>query len=169
MGPDLVEPVFLMPYSDADPVSDYRCVVNGSATRVIFERTRYDNGKVGSTRLYVLDLVSQPPVAPSKLNDVSPALRPDWCWYTGQITFMNPEAVYIQDTVSATPNALPNTPNMAYPTWSAAGDFIATENGETLPGIFAAEYQDRSGFRRRDRSGDGKPARVGRNAFCGPT
>jgi hypothetical protein len=41
MAPNLVEPVFLMPYSNADPVSDYRCVVNGSATQIIFERTAF--------------------------------------------------------------------------------------------------------------------------------
>lgn len=57
MMPNLVEPVFLMRYSDADPVSDYRCVVNGSASQVIFERTSFRDGTGGPTRLYVLDLV----------------------------------------------------------------------------------------------------------------
>lgn len=140
MGPKLVEPVFLMPYSDAEPVSDYRCVVNGSATQVVFERTRFKAGTVAvgdqaePTRLYVIDLAAGPPAVPTRLNDISPAFRPDWCWSTGKITFMNAGAVYIQTTVSATPTTLPNTPNMAYPTWSAAGDFIVTEHGESLPG-----------------------------------
>jgi len=133
--PDLVEPVFLMAYSDADPVSDYRCVVNASASEVIFERMSLQSGSAGPTLLYVLDLMTEPPVPPpSRLNDVSPAFRPDWCWATGRITFMNSAAVYIQDSVSAAPIALSNTPNMAYPTWSAAGDFIVTENGEPFPG-----------------------------------
>ena len=47
---------------------------------------------------------------------------------------MDAGAVYVQDTVSTTPIPLPKTPNMAYPTWSAAGDFIVTENGESLAG-----------------------------------
>jgi hypothetical protein len=134
MVPNLVEPVFLVRYSDADPVSDYRCVVNGSAIQVIFERTSFQDGTGGPTRPYVLDLVSDPPAPPWRLNDVSPAFRPDWCWATGKIAFMDPSAVYIQDTISATPISLPNTPNMFYPTWSAAGDFIVTENGEPLAG-----------------------------------
>ncbi|MGA9866230.1 MAG: hypothetical protein WBQ75_07275 [Acetobacteraceae bacterium] len=133
--PDLVEPVFLMAYSDADPVSDYRCVVNVSASQVIFERTSFQGGSAGPTLLYVLDLMAEPPVPPpSRLNDVSPAFRPDWCWATGKITFMDSGAVYIQDSVSSAPTALSDTPNMAYPTWSAAGDFIVTENGDPLPG-----------------------------------
>jgi hypothetical protein len=134
MVPNLVEPVFLMPYSDAHPVSDYRCVVNGSATQVIFERMSFRDGTGGPTLLYVLDLVSDPPAPPWRLNDISPAFRPDWCWATGKITFMDPATVYVQDTVSATPISLPKTPNMAYPTWSAAGDFIVTESGDSLAG-----------------------------------
>lgn len=140
MEPELVEPVFLMPYSDAEPVSDYRCVVNGSATQVVFERTLFKSGTAAEssqdepTRLYVLDLAAGPSAPPARLNDISPALRPDWCWATGKITFMNPGAVYIQTSVSATPAPLANTANMAYPTWSAAGDFIVTEHGESLPG-----------------------------------
>ena len=133
--PDLVEPVFLMQYSDADPVSDYRCVVNASGSQVIFERTAFHDGTAGPTRLYVLDLMLDPPVPPpTPLNDISPAFRPDWCWATGRITFMNSGAVYIQGSVPATPIALPNTPDMAYPTWSAAGDFIVTEHGGALAG-----------------------------------
>jgi hypothetical protein len=134
MVPNLVEPVFLMPYSNADPVSDYRCVVNGAATQIIFERTAFQGGTAGPTLLYVLDLISDPPAPPWRLNDVSPAFRPDWCWATGKITFMDAGAVYVQESVSATPIPLPKTPNMAYPTWSAAGDFIVTENGGSLAG-----------------------------------
>lgn len=131
----LVEPVFLMSYSGAEPVSDYRCVVSTNASQVIFERTPFHDGKAGPTRLYVLDLMLDPPVPPpALLNDITPAFRPDWCWATGQITFMNQDNVYIQGSVSASPRALPNTPNMAYPTWSPAGDFIVTEHTAALAG-----------------------------------
>jgi hypothetical protein len=91
-------------------------------------------GTGGPTLLSVLDLVSDPPAPPWRLNDISPAFRPDWCWATGKITFMDPATVYVQDTVSATPISLPKTPNMAYPTWSAAGDFIVTESGDSRAG-----------------------------------
>jgi hypothetical protein len=74
--PNLVEPVFLMPYSDADAVSDYRCVANGSATQIIFERTAFQGGTAGPTLLYVLELNIRPTRSAMEVERCQPCLSP---------------------------------------------------------------------------------------------
>ncbi|HEX6562675.1 MAG TPA: hypothetical protein VF020_00255 [Chthoniobacterales bacterium] len=113
-------PVFLMKYTQAEAVSDYRPVLNGTATRVIFERTIS-----GTTKLYSLDLTSPsatPTVFATGLNE---SKRADWSWQTGVVVFMNSNGIYLS-TDPTTPIA--NTNNMTYPTWYPDGATLAVYN-----------------------------------------
>jgi hypothetical protein len=112
-------PVFLMTYPVA--ASDYRPVVNSTATGLIFERTIK-----GLRQLYRLDLTS-PTATPSLLIPDWPeeSARPDWSWQTGQIVYMNNNGIYLYSNPKT---VLPNTNKMSYPTWYPDGATLAVYN-----------------------------------------
>jgi Tol biopolymer transport system component len=116
-------PVFLMKYTQA--VTDYRPVLNSTASTVIFERTIS-----GNTQLYSLDLTSpkaKPALFAKGLNAQS--FRPDWSWQTGQVVFMNSNGIY-QATSSGSYSLIANTAGMTYPTWYPDGATLAVYNNQ---------------------------------------
>jgi WD40-like Beta Propeller Repeat len=115
-------PVFLMTYSPKVKVSDYRPVVNSTATTVIFERTIKN-----ITKLYSLDLTNPsatPTLAFPALKEES--LRADWSWKTGEVVFMNTTSgIYLSNDPT---KPIPNTTKMSYPTWYPDGATLAVYN-----------------------------------------
>jgi hypothetical protein len=114
-----VTPAFLMTYPVA--ASDYRPVVNSTATGLIFERTIK-----GLRQLYSLDLTT-PSAVPSLMikgwNEES--ARPDWSWQTGELVYMNNNGIYLFNNPTT---VLPNTKKMSYPTWYPDGTTLAVYN-----------------------------------------
>ena len=112
-------PVFLMTYPVA--ASDYRPVVNSTATSLVFERTIK-----GLKQLYSLDLTN-PRAVPSLLikgwNEES--ARPDWSWQTGELVYMNNNGIYLFNNPTT---VLPKTKKMSYPTWYPDGATLAVYN-----------------------------------------
>jgi Tol biopolymer transport system component len=120
-------PVFLMKYPQS--VTDFRPVVNKTATTVIFERTIS-----GSTKLYSLDLTnpSAKPVLFAKgLNAQS--FRPDWSWQTGEVVFMNNNGIYLA-SASGAHSLITGTAGMTYPTWYPDGATLAVYNNQPKTG-----------------------------------
>jgi hypothetical protein len=111
-----------MTYSPKVKLSDYRPVVNSTATTVIFERTINH-----ITKLYSLDLTNPsatPTLAFPALKEES--LRADWSWKTGLVVFMNTSSGIYLSTAPTTP--IPNTTKMTYPTWYPDGATLAVYN-----------------------------------------
>ena len=126
----LATPVFLMSYPQWESVSDYRPVLNGTATSVIFERTI-----AKSTVLYSLDLTN-PNAVPTKFTPgLTSSFRADWSWQTGEVVYMNSAGIYL----SSAPNTpIAGTSNMTYPTWYPDAATLAVYNNrahqpEALP------------------------------------
>jgi hypothetical protein len=119
-----VTPVFLMKYSPKVKLSDYRPVLNSTATTVIFERTIKN-----ITKLYSLDLTNPsatPTLAFPKLKEQS--LRADWSWQTGMVVFMNTtDGIYLS-TNRGEYSLIANTKKMSYPTWYPDGAHLAVYN-----------------------------------------
>jgi WD40-like Beta Propeller Repeat len=117
-----VDPVFLMTYPPKATFTDYRPVLNSTASTVIFERTIK-----GITKLYSLDLTNpsaKPTLAFPALKAES--LRPDWSWQTGQVVFMNTtNGVYLSSDPT---KPIANTTKMSYPTWYPDGATLAIYN-----------------------------------------
>jgi len=113
-------PIFLIS-NYTTKVSDYRPVLNSTATTVIFERTISS-----STKLYSLDLTN-PSATPGLfvpgLNAQS--FRADWSWQTGEVVFMNPSGIYLSSDPT---KPIAGTSNMTYPTWYPDGATLAVYN-----------------------------------------
>ena len=83
--PTLITPRFLLPYPQ--PVNDYRCAVNATATAAIVERTIFTaNGPVGPQPC-LLDLTKEGAEPTFLLPGIDVSTRPDWLWKTEQIAF----------------------------------------------------------------------------------
>jgi hypothetical protein len=114
-------PVFLMTYPLA--ASDFRPVLNSTATTLIFERTIK-----GFTQLYSLDLTNPsatPAVFPPGFTEQS--LRPDWSWKTGTVSFMNNKGIYLSTSPS---KPIANTSGMSYSSWYPDGATVAVYNNQ---------------------------------------
>lgn len=121
------KPVFLMKYPQK--VTDYRPVLNGNATTMIFERTIS-----GSTKLYSLDLTNpsaKPVLFAQGLK--SQSFRPDWSWQTGEVVFMNSNGVYTA-SASGDYSLIAGTAGMTYPTWYPDGATLAIYNNQKETG-----------------------------------
>lgn len=118
------DPVFLMTYPATATYTDYRPVLNSTASTVIFERTIQ-----GITKLHSLDLTNpnaKPTLFVPGLNAQS--FRPDWSWQTDQVVFMNTtNGVYLAST-SGQYNLIKGTLKMSYPTWYPDGATLAIYN-----------------------------------------
>jgi len=115
-------PVFLMTYSPKVNVTDYRPVVNATATHLIFERTIKN-----FTKLYLLDLTNPNATpAPFVPGLKAESLRPDWSWTTGTVVFMNTtDGIYLSTDPT---KPIANTTKMSYPTWYPDGTYLAVYN-----------------------------------------
>jgi hypothetical protein len=105
-------------------VSDYRPVLNSTASTVIFERT------IGSsTKLYSLDLTS-PSATPVLFVPglKAQSFRADWSWQTGEVVFMNSNGIYLSSDPT---KPIAGTSNMTYPTWYPDGATLAVYNNRT--------------------------------------
>ena len=140
MSSSFVTPNYLIPYpSGRHRVNDYRCVINGAGTKVLFERSPIDKSgraKKADSNLYVLDLGGTGN-KPTPFLKGSPETvyqnRPDWSWQTaGSVTFnwgrnkgLGIE-VGIAESDGSNPTRLKETAGMEYPTWFPDGTLAVT-------------------------------------------
>ena len=117
------QPVFLMTYPQK--VSDFRPVLNHTATTVIFERTIS-----GNTKLYSLDLTN-PNATPTEFaKGLKESFRADWSWQTGMVTFMNTtDGIYLSSSPGQY-SLIPNTHKMSYTSWYPDGANLAVYNNQ---------------------------------------
>jgi hypothetical protein len=119
-------PVFLMKYPQA--VSDYRCVVNSTASLLIFERM------IGtSTHLYSLDLTNPTATPQPFVPTLKLSTRPDWSWQTGRVAFSNGPGIWLADSGGGNLTNLPGTAGMVYPAWYPDGNLLAVYNNQIKP------------------------------------
>jgi WD40 repeat protein len=164
-----VEPNYLISYSRPASVNDYRCVVNGDGTQVIFERSLVDtSGEIKSQpNLYVLDL-------PGPGNEPAPFLkgatlplysdRPDWSWQTGAVAFnwIGEQDLEVGAALSdgTYPTRVKRTSRMEYPTWYPDGTSLAVMN-------IAETASPRPSTTRIDSDGTLTPALAGPTLWAG--
>jgi Tol biopolymer transport system component len=134
MAGNFVEPVFLIDYTRPAQVSDYRSVVDATASTVIFERG--DAATPLLTSLFSLDITSSGNAPMPFLQ--GPALpftasRPDWSWvndniaFTGQAVEGNDYYVGLADGGGIF-RLLESTLGMIYPAWFPDGETLAVYN-----------------------------------------
>jgi hypothetical protein len=152
-GSAFINPTFLIDYSQPSPFSDYRCVVNPTATVVLFERrTRQQTGvdpitygPFGPDVLYCLNLgqnglpSGEPETFLAGSGLPSWSNRPDWCWRPGPgqtnvVAFNGPYngvlSVFVvgSDGVNPTQLGQTATETMDYPAWFPGGAALAVMN-----------------------------------------
>jgi WD40-like Beta Propeller Repeat len=127
--PPLVPPIF---YSFSTPAaSDYRPVVNATASAAIFERTPAKPASV--TTLYIADLAT----LAAKPFVTTPGARADWCWRrsasgslsVGPVAFSSSDGIYRVDADGSHLTLLENTAGMIYPSWYPDCLFLAVDVG----------------------------------------
>jgi Tol biopolymer transport system component len=143
MSSNFAAPSYLMPYPQSPPVNDYRCVVNATGTKVIFERSAADtsSGAKKVTSLYVIDVIGSGN-KPTLFLQGSPlplsSDRPDWSWETGSVAYnWIPEKgleVGTANSDGSNPTRLKHTGRMEYPTWFPDGSLaVMNTDKSALP------------------------------------
>jgi hypothetical protein len=171
MSSSFVTPNYLIPYVRPASLSDYRCVINGAGTKVLFERSPIDKSgraKEGDSTLYVLDLVGSGN-KPTPFLQGSPETvyqnRPDWSWQTaGSVAFnwgrnkgLGIE-VGIAESGGSNPTRLKETAGMEYPTWFPDGTLAVTYYSKKKPHPNTSHIKQ-----------DGKTATILEFALAGPS
>jgi hypothetical protein len=142
MTTHLVEPKFLFRYASSSKYCDYRSVVNGSGSSIVFERAPAATPLL--TQLYRVDLKHQH--HPKQFLTTLPEMsgRPDWSWKTHQISFTGAQTappwtgedlqIALAPGRGGSFQWLSGTDGMEYSTWfpSAKKLAVMTTNG-TLP------------------------------------
>jgi hypothetical protein len=165
----LVEPNYLISYERPASFNDYRCVVNGDGTQVIFERSLVDaSGEIKNQfNLYILDL-------PGPGNEPIPFLqgttlplysdRPDWSWQTGAVAFNWIEEKDLEVGAALSdgtyPTRVKRTSRMQYPTSYPDGTSLAVMNN-------AATASRHPSTARIDSDGTFTPALTGQTLWAG--
>lgn len=134
MAGNFVAPVFLIDYTRPAQFSDYRSVVDATASTVVFERGSPATPLL--TSLYSLDITSpgNTPV-PLLQGAALPYMsgRPDWSWVNGYIAFTaqavegNDYYVGLADS-SGIFRLLKSTLGMIYPAWFPDGETLTVYN-----------------------------------------
>jgi hypothetical protein len=128
--PPLVAPQFLA--FSRTKASDYRPVLNATATKVIFERTEKPN----PTMLYIAGRDSSEAHPFVEI----PGERADWCWRRsstgslsiGPVAFSAKDGVYRADADGKHHlTLLKTTAGMVYPAWYPDCEFLAVDVGKT--------------------------------------